>query len=706
MKRFALAWTIAACAVALVAGAADGGQRRRWWNTAWKHRLWFEFPAPASPAAGRARGGAPGGERGVGVVEFLDGGRTAPDGADLRVVGMTRTPLAFRVLGRRDSDDRARVAFELAPGATHYALYFGNPRAKKEKPLELTKGLLLETFEYRGGDPNNLAGMRDILKRADGSPWGADFVPNVFHGHNPFGPSDRFVSRYTGRIMCPENGTYTFATSSDNASFLLVDGKLVVQWPGWHGAVRDARHNAKVGLRRGAHDFEYLHVNREDTSIAVAAWQPPSGRRIVRIPPKAFGEVARGKFVRAEVLGGRAMPHFEGGVAGECWFNRRYVYRAAFRDATGDAPPNRKTWWDFGDGLAATGRAVEHVYVRPGVYEVTMTTTVLGRPYKVTNRVRVERLWRMQTKDVAEPPDRHARIVREYDFSKLDGKALETAGYLFKAAGDDEAKERLLREIVTRPGEVSQKIYFEAVVFLVKKWRASAAARPEALKLLDRAEAVLAKNVRLRARVHSERGDVLLFYEKDLDAALGEYDKVVGRFAGRLEDHVVRITKIRIGDIHRKKGDFEKARASYADAARFRLHGVRGDPRVRRGLLIQVAEQELARRRPDAAAEALDILAWEFPLEKLRGPASVLRARSELARKNPAEALVQLDDLLRVAPDSNSAAEALFMAARIERKLGRTADAVRRYEQIVKNHKDSPRAADAKELLESVRGGR
>ena len=89
---------------------------------------------------------------------------------------------------------------------------------------------------------------------------------------------------------------------------------------------------------------------------------------------------------------------------------------------------------------------------------------------------------------------------------------------------------------------MEDQVYFEAVLFLARKWREDAATRPRAMKLLAQAETHLARNLKLRARVWRETGDVLFYYEHDLDRALGEYDKVVGRYANKLEDHIVRIT--------------------------------------------------------------------------------------------------------------------------------------------------------------------
>jgi len=672
-----------------VAGAVPAAARDGWWNPAWEYRIWFDVPAGD-----------------VGVVEFLSGGRLQKGFADLRVVGASGTPVAHRVLSRKPGDDLVRVAFEPTGRDRRYAVYFSNPRARSAREAELGKGLLLETFQYRGGQPNSLRGMRGILDRAKGAPFGSGYVPNVFHGHNVFGPSDKYVSRYTGTLLCPRSGRYVIATTSDDASFLLIDGKLVVQWPGRHRAVGDARHQAKLNLTKGPHEFEYLHVQLGDLAAAVAAWQPPGAKKVVPIPREAFGTVARGRSARAERLGGRPALHFEAEVVGECSFEGRTAYRVRFTDRTGDSSVAGRLRWDFGDGLTGHGGTVEHFYLRDGVFTVKMTATGNKRSASVTNRVRVERVWARQATLRPEPPDAWARAVRGYDLSKLDGRSLEAAALVMKAVEADADKVRVLEAIISRPAEMEPQVYLEAVTFLARKWREDAAGRVRAMKLLARAETHLEGNLKLRARVWRERGDILFYYEKDLDRALGEYDKVVGRFADRLEDHIVRITKIRIGDIFRKRGDFEKARANYTDAERFRLNELKGEPSVRKGLLMQSAETLLAHRDAERALSALDVLEWEFPVEKLRGPSTVMRAKAELARKNIQEAIVQLDDFVRVAPSSNHAAEALFMAAEIHRAGGRTAEAVRRYERLVADYMDSPRAADARTRLRSLRPGK
>ena len=690
---------------ALQSVASAAADRDGWWSPLWEYRLWFNVPAARTGSAGKD----------IGVVEFHAAGRLREDASDLRVLA-GRVPVRHRIIQHRDADDFYRVAFELSGGERRYAVYLGNPAAKDPvEPCEVRRGCLLETFRFSGGFPGDLAGMRDVLRRSEAHPLGADFVPNVFHGHNPFGPQENYVSRYTGWLNCTESGVYTFCTSSDDASFLLVDDALVVKWPGWHGAVADTRFRAKRRLKRGLHKLEYLHVQGSGGAIAVAAWQTPSQKRVLPIPPDGFSPVAWGEFLRIESLGARPAPHFQASIEGEASFAGRCAVRVRFTDRTGEMD-RRTVKWDFGDGTTAPGRTVDHIYLRRGVYKVEMTafgrgpvgrdlqsSGRRGKTASVANRVRVGRPWRRLTTRSPESAEEYARIVRGYDLAGIETASLEPLALLYKSVGAKYAEEQVLREVINRGGRVDNNVYFEAVLFVVRRLREDEEKRAEALSILDAAEKVFRGNANLRARIIRERGDVYLYYEHDLDRALGEYDKVVGRFAEKLEDHIVRITKIRIGDVFRKKGDYDRAKASYRDAERFRIHDIPGDPAVRRGVLIQTAETELARKGYDEAVKALDILEWEFPLEKLRGQASVLRATIEIKRGNTAEALVQFDDLLRVAPRSNSAAEALYLAAGVERLLGRTAEAVRRYERLAKEYPDSPRASDAAKIVGRLR---
>ena len=52
---------------------------------------------------------------------------------------------------------------------------------------------------------------------------------------SPRDRNDNFGFSFTGEIDCPKEGKYSFTTSSDDGSLLLIDGELVVNNDGIHG---------------------------------------------------------------------------------------------------------------------------------------------------------------------------------------------------------------------------------------------------------------------------------------------------------------------------------------------------------------------------------------------------------------------------------------------------------------------------------------
>jgi hypothetical protein len=90
--------------------------------------------------------------------------------------------------------------------------------------------------------------------------------------------ADHFALRHSGYIAVPADGLYTFFTTSDDGSQLLIDGQLIVDNDGPHGAVE---RSGTVGLIAGTHRIEvrYFEVNGGDS--LEAAWQGP---RLAKAP--------------------------------------------------------------------------------------------------------------------------------------------------------------------------------------------------------------------------------------------------------------------------------------------------------------------------------------------------------------------------------------------------------------------------------------
>src|SRR5262245_22346840 len=66
-----------------------------------------------------------------------------------------------------------------------------------------------------------------IASRLESYP-SSDFFPDAFGGRVP----DAFSATWSGKLVVLQGGIYTFASESDDGSWVYVDGRLVVENPG------------------------------------------------------------------------------------------------------------------------------------------------------------------------------------------------------------------------------------------------------------------------------------------------------------------------------------------------------------------------------------------------------------------------------------------------------------------------------------------
>jgi len=351
--------------VLLAVGAPVLADQAPWFDTDWTVRRVVD-------ASVRDAGYA-GGE--VGVVTFYTGGMARPDAADIRVAVQGRRLVKHRVL-QIGPGDLLRVAFEAIPDVDRYYVYFGNPKAEKREPLRIQRGLLLEV---RLGEGGSQPGKLDQVRKAwnDAEPVGADFVPNVSLGYNPFMDTERSaLLHFTGWFVPPRPGTYDIATSSQGGSWLEIDEQPVVAWPGEHGPSGRADHTEKLALTQRPHRLDYWNVSSGGQTVAVAAWRTPTqkAKRFAPIPADSFLPVARARLVEMDLKGEKLVADFFPEHAGEAWWPDHYAVRMRFRNLSKAISPRRggAFTWDFGDGQTSTDPEPTHVYLVPGDYKVTL----------------------------------------------------------------------------------------------------------------------------------------------------------------------------------------------------------------------------------------------------------------------------------------------------------------------------------------------
>ena len=236
-------WT--ACRLVLAAAllAVPARPCEAWWNAEWQYRRPVVL-------GGYEPTHLPGDD--IAVVTMPTAGLTAADGRDIRVTTKGGRVVAHRVL-MAGPGDRVTIAFALLGKADRYFVYFGNADAEAPtEQLDIQRGALQETWKYPGGAIGTLAQVQAVLDKAD-TLIGRGFRGQIFQGYNPFGPDEDLAGVFTAYFVAPVGGEYTFCTSSRNASFLEIDGELVVANGGRHAPQANVSKQGDIELTAGLH---------------------------------------------------------------------------------------------------------------------------------------------------------------------------------------------------------------------------------------------------------------------------------------------------------------------------------------------------------------------------------------------------------------------------------------------------------------------
>jgi tetratricopeptide (TPR) repeat protein len=654
----------------------------------------------------------PGAAPAVVVCDFYTHGALAPGGAGLSVVDGERNAVPFRLL-QQGPGDLARVAFAPVPRQSRYVIGYGGAAGEGSRSVagwSPPAGLLVETRRYVAcnlGDPDAVASAF-----TGAEPIGADLVPNVFHRANPVVPEPSpFFSRYSGTLRLERPGRYTFFTSSQDCSFLYIDDRLVVGAPGAHGPAGHARFRGEVELAAGPHRFVYLHAASGPDSCMVAAWADPRTGKIGPIPPEAFGAggVARPAAVGPYRDGERRMQDFAVAILGEVPLPvaddedddaAPPLLRVQFRSPTAGA----RGRWDFGDGQAAAGSDVAHIYLHPGVYTVTLA--VPGDPpgLRASNRVWVHRP--LVPDDPKAPPDTLAAYLPtlgRYDAATLDAPGIRQ---LLRAMALSEQPARaaaaglawLSADPPPEDGPTAVAVAGEVAPLL----RDPLGQPARALAAWEAAARVATAGAE-KARCAIEAAELLLHdLDRPADARplLESATRDLGSGTSGAAPALSRRLHALVGDLHAREGDGDGARASYARAAAVvdpDVSAVRRE--ARRGAHGRSVEAYLRADLADRAVAELRLWQREAPEDRLTGDLALLEARIWAAKGRDARVLRVADDLLALRPEHNDADRLLDLSARCALRLGRPDEARARWGRLLKDYPGSPLVGEVKAEL-------
>ena len=163
-------------------------------------------------------------------------------------------PVAFETIWSA-AGEATRLRFDTSGGAGAYYVCFGAGLPEMPGGWKPAAGVIEETRPC-GSQPVDTAAQVARLVNSAGLVYGRGDVRSIFSGLNPFGPFTYYVAIFSGWFRVPATGAYAFATVSDDASYLQVDGRTVAQWLGRHGAgppAWRAQRRHRAADRRASH---------------------------------------------------------------------------------------------------------------------------------------------------------------------------------------------------------------------------------------------------------------------------------------------------------------------------------------------------------------------------------------------------------------------------------------------------------------------
>lgn len=668
-----------AAVAAMAASIAPAANVGPWWNNDWQYRR--EVTVPVIPQSK-----APGDE--VALLTMPTGGLIKADGSDIRVIaGEQIVPHRVLMVG---PGDQVTIAFAAYRNVVTQFVYFGNQGADAVKPLEILRGVLMETWTYEGAPPEKLKDIETVFQ-SDRNLLGRGFRPAIYQGHNPFGPQINIISRFTGHFLAPSGGIYSFASSSRNTSFLFIDEKLVAH-QGERG--EPARHPKAqiVELKAGPHKIVVYHVNAGGDPIVAAAWKPPGQENLSIMPREVFTPVATAQPGAMKKVGVDKDLDFLPEWAGECFVQDRYFQRYQFRAVTVGRLGQNVLWtWDFGDGQVLHQADAQHVYLADGDYTVTLTARTSLGEWKRTNRIHVSRPWDSVIEGKIEPEKRAAKVVGDYNFARLSPDANTQAVRLLDRAAMYPEMQNAAAAFVVRPQATPEMINLVIPPYVESLLRDKKA--PKAVEALL-AAARMNSNATNAAEMLNWAGQVRLHRLGDSDGAFALFTEVTEKYMGLTPSPAIQSSRIGLGDVWRLRGDYQKAHAAY-DAATTRRDIAPERAVVLRGDFARQVEDYMRRQEFPTAHAKLDEWQKTFPLDKLDGYWSLLRVKLLQQEQRYDEAAGEAEALVKTNPASAYAAELLMQAAEAYRKVGADEKAKALWKQVVQKYPESPLSVEA-----------
>ena len=674
---------------ASLAGADEGPE---WWDGAWPFRKMLQVKGFGQ----RKKHGN------SAKLWLYTGPRSRPDGGDIRIVGHDGKTLPYGIR-RSTPEGKHLVVFQLPDKASPLAVYFGNKAAPTPPQTFPNAGLVLETRPIpKGAKVKDWPAARRVLN-ASRTVYGLDYWPRVFDAYNPWGPQKDYISLYRGSILCEKPGNYRFATMSQHSSFLLVDDRLVTQWVGKHDIQkgRKGEHSGRVNLSRGRHSFTYVHFAFGKNRQAAAAWIPPGENWWEIMPPSAFSKPLDADVIHCERFDGPVCADFAVRPESYCESGDARMVAMRFESQSFGESGQIEHRWNFGDGQGAAGATPGHVYFSPGVYDVTLTVSGPAGRDRLTQKVRVEPI-RDDLEFDQEKLDKFADSTRNYALEKLPTGSLLAAREFFENVEQHDRAFRAALELDRRRDSLRPPDVYEVALYLAKRLQ-KRGDHPRAQRYFRLALQNAGKN---RSREFDARCLLGEHYFTNLnrpDAAREQYRTLRQNFPDG-DPERRRKALIRIGDIHRNRGELKQAREAYAKAAGEKGAEESVPEDVLEGRYSHDVESYLREGKGQKALETAEEWLWRFPMERLEGHTLLLKVRAWLLLGDYRRAREQAELYTDFVSDADHLAPLHVAAGEACLEMGLSDRAREHFGTVLNKYPESPSVTDAKDGMARLGG--
>ncbi|MBI4545751.1 MAG: PKD domain-containing protein, partial [Gemmatimonadetes bacterium] len=372
-----------------------------------------------------------------------------------------------------------------------------------------------------------------------------------------------------------------------------------------------------------------------------------------------------------------------------------------FFDRTGPGLPRAtERRWDFGDGISAAETNPRHVYLRGGVFRVTLTQTdaATGSSGRITRVLDADILFHQGHESGR--AQRYLEVVERYDFAKLGARDLERVFTLINQVEDAGAVEQRLCEAYAALGDQGDA-----------RARGRSLARLGEICLVETENFDAAKSwyrqLSASAAVEDQREawfglGAVAVAQNDAAAAQSALAEAKKR-ANPWDAAQARRLALLEGDIARIQGKRDAALKAYRRAAESLIgRSMQQDELLRHAYPPRV-QNFLLRREYRQARQELADWAERFPQARLDGYYTTLWQRVQLAQKHYRGAAQAGDAFVACCPGDTYAAECLYLAAVAKYGQDDDAGALERMERLIKDYPESDKRGEAEVFMRKLR---